>query len=218
MSGNLVSICEWKGTIWFTFFTQYQIIAAINVKIKFEENIYAIAHMSCILPSSGLFSMKWEELHQSLVEIFYCTQKIGLQSRRPTFHHLCGEKLKFLAKKGKFVLKISCAPTPCDKWKHARCQEKGKYGIDTSRVPDKHHLSPCNSLSGTSECFSTQRQEHKPDSRWNVHQQQCLKMENMDLILCGCQNTTICLLSIVCLDLQMLNWILHKIDKWLKLR
>ena len=180
-------------------------------------------HELYILPSSGLFSMKCKELHQSLVEIFYCTQKIGLQSRRPTFHHLCGEKLKFLAKKGKFVLKISCAPTLCDKWKHARCQEKGKYGIDTSRVPDKHHLSPCNSLSGTSECFSTQRQEHKPDSRWNVHQQQCVKMENMNFILCGCQNTTIFHLSIVCLAFQMLNWILpkqanNKIDKWLKFR
>ena len=29
-----------------------------------------------------------------------------------------------------------------DKWKHARCQDKGKYGIDTSRLPEKHNLSP----------------------------------------------------------------------------
>ena len=126
---------------------------------------------------------------------------------------LCGEKLKFLAKKVKKI-EIVCAPTLCDKWKHARCQEKGKYGIDTSRVPDKHHLSPCNSLSGTSECFSTQRQEHKPDSRWNVHQQQCVKMENMDSMHCGCQNKTIWHLSVVCLVFQMLNWILPK-QAWL---
>ena len=64
-------------------------------------------HELYILPSSWLFSMKCKELHQSLVEIFYCTQKIGLQSRRPTFHHLCGEKLKFLAKKGNFFWKLT---------------------------------------------------------------------------------------------------------------